>query len=363
MQSLLRRQLNSEGDEILQKQWERVVAAFRADGTADKVVANWDLLRRTARETWYSIRTRVFGVKESRHDQQGLTKCIRSTLHRKGTWFPRTLSQTRASLEQLVPQPRQWEVDDLTDPVDVEDPEALIRTWQRTKRAGPSNQMTNEELMLPGGCTACFSRLLALSVVGSCAEVKDHVPDMKQLKEISLVVFDPLTKKYEERVTCIQVGSQPVNRRTESVDAQMPDGHTIECTIDVLEDCALMEVWEAFVQNPYKAVTISLLRLDPELQILAKYGKCVPSNRESKENKDTSRAGKVSSIQVITRHPSSQEAQVRGISGKQQSGIFFRRTMRKQLEGTMIPVEQCHFPCLDSRGVQLSPNFGTNGRV
>ena len=48
-----------------------------------------------------------------------------------------------------------------------------------------------------------FSRLLALSVIGSCVDVKDHVPDMKQLKEISLVVFDPLTKKYEERVTCI----------------------------------------------------------------------------------------------------------------------------------------------------------------
>ena len=115
------------------------------------------------------------------------------------------------------------------------------------------------------------SRPLALIVVGSCAEVKDHVPDMKQLKEISLVVFDPLTKKYEERgvrqrVTCIQVGSQPANRRTVSVDAQMPDGHTIEYTIDVLEDCAPMEVWEAFVQNPFKAVTISLLRLDPDME-------------------------------------------------------------------------------------------------
>ena len=212
------------------------------------------------------------------------------------------------------------------------------------------------------------SRPLALIVIGSCAEVKDHVPDTKQLKEISRVVFDPLTKKYEERgvcqrVTCIQVGSQPVNRRTESVDAQMPDDHTIECKIDVLEDCAPMEVWEAFVQNPYKAVTISLLRLDPELQILATCGKRVPSNRESKESKDTSRSGKVSTIQVITGHPSSQEAQVMRVSGKQQLGIFIRRTMRKQFEATMIPVDQCHFPCLDSRGVHLSPNFGANGRV
>ena len=33
-------------DEIRQKQWERVVAAFRADGTTDKVVADWDLLER-----------------------------------------------------------------------------------------------------------------------------------------------------------------------------------------------------------------------------------------------------------------------------------------------------------------------------
>ena len=59
------RQLDGEGDEILQKQWKRVVAAFRADDTADKEDVNWDLLRKTTRETWYSIRTRVFGVKES----------------------------------------------------------------------------------------------------------------------------------------------------------------------------------------------------------------------------------------------------------------------------------------------------------
>ena len=169
---------------------------------------------------------------------------------------------------QPVPQPRHWDVDDLTGPVDIVDPEALTRAWQRTKRARSSNQMTDEELTISGVCMVSPGRLvelakvlssrpLALIVIGSCAEVKDHVPDMKQLEEISLVVFDPLTKKYEERgvrqrVTCIQVGSQPVNRSTESVDAQMPDGHTIEFTIDVLEDSAPMEVWEAFEQNPYK---------------------------------------------------------------------------------------------------------------
>ena len=65
------------------------------------------------------------------------------------------------------------------------------------------------------------SRLPALIVVGSCAEVKDLVPELKHLTEIHLVVFDPLTKKYEERgvrqrVTCNQVGSQPVTRRTVS---------------------------------------------------------------------------------------------------------------------------------------------------
>ena len=116
----------------------------------------------------------------------------------------------------------------------------------------------------------------------------------------------------------------------------MPDGQTIECTIVVLEDSASVELWEAFLQNPYKAVTMSLIKLDPELQILAKYGKRVPSNL--KETKDTSRVGKISSIQVITRHPFSQQAQVMRISGKQQSGIFVRRTERKQFEATMIPV-------------------------
>ena len=313
------RQLNSEGDEILQKQWKRMCAALRADDTADKEDVNWDLLKKTARETWYSNKTRVFGVKASKHDQQGLTKCIRSTLHRKGMWFPRTLSQTRAPWEQLVPQPRPWELDGSTDPADI---------------AGKSDDGRLVELAkVRSSCP------IALIVIGPSAEVKDHVPDMKQLKEICLVVFDPLTKKYEERgvrqrFTCIHVGSQLENRRTESG----------ECTINELEDSVPMEVWEAFVQNPCKAVAISLLRLDPELEILATYGKRVPSNRESKETKDTSRAGKVSSIQVITRHPSSQEAQVMRISGKQQSGIFIRRTMRKQLEATMILVTQSIFP-------------------
>ena len=74
---------------------------------------------------------------------------------------------------------------------------------------------------------------------------------------------------------------------------------------------------------------MSLLRLDPELQILAKYGKREPSNRDLKETKDTSRVGK----------------------GKQQSGIFVRRTERKQQEATV------HFPCLDPRGVQLLSNY------
>ena len=46
-----------------------------------------------------------------------------------------------------------------------------------------------------------------------------------------------------------------VNRRTESV----------KCTIDELEGCVPMEVWEAVVQNPYKSVMISLLRLDPNM--------------------------------------------------------------------------------------------------
>ena len=39
-------------------------------------------------------------------------------------------------------------------------------------------------------------------------------------------------------------------------------------------------------------------------------------------------------------HPFSQEAQVMRISGKRQSGMLVRRAVRKQLEATMIPVEQ-----------------------
>ena len=40
------------------------------------------------------------------------------------------------------------------------------------------------------------SRPLALIVIGSCAEVRDHVPELKygDLSKMSLVVFDPLTK-------------------------------------------------------------------------------------------------------------------------------------------------------------------------
>ena len=133
-----------EGDEILQKQWKRVVEASRANGTADKVVADWDLLERTFRETWYSNRARAFRAKVFGHDQQGLTEYLRSTLRRKGMWFPRTLPQTCASWGQLVPQP--------IDPVYIVDPEALTRAWQRTKRAGPSFQMTDEELTISGVC-------------------------------------------------------------------------------------------------------------------------------------------------------------------------------------------------------------------
>ena len=137
-----------------------------------------------------------------------------------------------------------------------------------------------------------------------------------------------------QRVTCVLVGSQSVNRRRESVDAQIPDGQTTERTIDVLENVAPVALWGAFLQNPYKAITMSFIRLDPELQTLAKYGKRVPSNRDLEETEDTSRVGKVSSIQVITRHPFSHEAQVIRIFEKQQSGIFVRRTVRKQLGGT-----------------------------
>ena len=74
---------------------------------------------------------------------------------------------------------------------------------------------------------------------------------MKHLKEISLVVFDPLT---EEQNVCQRVKYVQINRRTESV----------EFTTNELEECVPMEVWEAVVQKPYKAVTISLLRLDPK---------------------------------------------------------------------------------------------------
>ena len=77
MSESLRQQLG-EGDEILQKQWKRVVAAFRAGGTADKVVANWGLLERTFRKTWCSNRGRAFRAKVFGHDQQGLTEYIRS---------------------------------------------------------------------------------------------------------------------------------------------------------------------------------------------------------------------------------------------------------------------------------------------
>ena len=189
--------------------------------------------------------------------------------------------------------------------------------------------------------TVRSSQPLALIVIGSCAEVREY----GGLAEMSLVVFDPFTKKYEERgarqrVTCIQVGSQSVNRRKESVDAQMPDGHTTECTIDVLEDFAPVELWEAILLNQYKAVTTSFLRLDPELQILAKYGRRVPSVRDLKETKDTSRVGEIRSIQVVTWHPISQKAQVMKISGQQQSGIFTQHTMKKQLEATVVPVER-----------------------
>ena len=144
----------------------------------------------------------------------------------------------------MIPQPRQWEVDGSTDLVDIVDPEVLTRAWQRSRRAGSSIQMTDEELTISGVCMISPGRLVelamfrssrpfALVVVGSCSEVKDHVPELKHLTEISLVVFDPLTEKYEQRgvrhrVACTQVGSQPVNRRTESVDAQVPDGQTIE---------------------------------------------------------------------------------------------------------------------------------------
>ena len=82
-------------------------------------------------------------------------------------------------------------------------------------------------------------------------------------------MFGPLTKKYEERgvrqrVRCIQVGSQPVTRRTESVV------QTTECSVDVLEGFAPVDL---HLKNPYKAATMSLLGLGPELQILAKCGK------------------------------------------------------------------------------------------
>ena len=162
------RQLSGEENEIIQKQWESVVAAFRADGAADKVVADWDFLERT------------------------LIKYIRRTLHRKGMWLPRTLLQTRASWEQLIPQPRQWEVDGSTDPIDVVDPEFLSRACQRTRRARSSNQMTDEEVTISGVWMISPGRLvelamvrssrpLALIVIGSCAEVKDHVPELKHL--------------------------------------------------------------------------------------------------------------------------------------------------------------------------------------
>ena len=102
--------------------------------------------------------------------------------------------------------------------------------------------------------TVRSSRPFALIVTGSCAEVRDHVPELKygDSSEISLVVFDPPTTKYEERgvrqrVTYVQVGSQSVNRRRESVDAQMPDGQTIECTIDVLEDFASVGIVGSFL--------------------------------------------------------------------------------------------------------------------
>ena len=161
-----------------------MVAAFRADGAAEKVVADWDLLERTFRETWYSNRARAFRAEVIGHDQQGLIKYIRGTLNRKGMWFRRTLPPTRASWEELVPQPRQWDADGSTDPIDIVDPELLTQAWQRTRRAGSSNQMTDEELTISGVCMISpgrfvelavvrSSRPLALIVIGSCAEVRD----------------------------------------------------------------------------------------------------------------------------------------------------------------------------------------------
>ena len=148
------------------------------------------------------------------------------------------------------------------------------------------------------------SRLPALIVVGSCAEVKDLVPELKHLERVALLcsILSPRNTRSEVCANVSHVIRWVPSRSPggQSLDARLHDGQIIDCTIDVLQGFASAELSEAFLQNPYKAVTMSLLGLDPELQILAKYGKRVPSNRDLKEAKDTSRVREVSAIQVNT---------------------------------------------------------------
>ena len=137
------------------------------------------------------------------------------------------------------------------------------------------------------------SRPLALIVIGSCAEVRDHVPELKygDLSEMSLVVLDPLTKKYEEPGVRQHVFRWVPGRSTGGESLWMH-----KCPMARPSNVRLM-CWNfcssgivgSFLAESYKAVTMSFIRLDPELQILAKYGKRVPSNRDLKETKDQSR--------------------------------------------------------------------------
>ena len=105
-------------DDILQKQWERVDATFRADGTADKSCRGLGSLGKgPSRDVVLEQSSCISEPKFLDTTNKVLIKYIRGTLHRKGMLLPRTLPRTRASWEQLVPQPRQWEVDGSTDPI------------------------------------------------------------------------------------------------------------------------------------------------------------------------------------------------------------------------------------------------------
>ena len=105
----------------------------------------------------------------------------------------------------------------------------------------------------------------------------------------TLVVQDKGTNRTEERgrpspVTLIQLGATRIVKAPKIVDLALDEKPTSELTVDYVQIFGMRVDWEQVLKDVFAALTARILAVNPEVTILARYGKRVVKNEDSEES-------------------------------------------------------------------------------